>query len=110
MISSIIDIPFDYELFGVLVCMTVLHELRGKIDRIRAFQEVYRVFKSDDLFFITEVDRKSSFLNSRLVAFTFHSRKFYENQVSKYGFSVIKTHKRGHIIESIAKKAIKSNE
>jgi len=104
LIGSVIDIPFDNELFDIVICMTVLHELRDKKDRKRVFQEIYRVIKPNGIFFMTEINKKASILSSGLTAFAFRTKGYWENQLKINGFKLIKTSNRGKIIEFIAKK------
>lgn len=103
MFGSLTDIPFDNESFDIVTCMGVMHEL-GKL-KSKAFQEIYRVLKSDGLFYFRELKRVSVIPSIGIFALVvFKSKDYWENELENSNFNIVDKYKRGHYFEFLAKK------
>lgn len=105
MAGSVTDIPFDNETFDIVTCMGVIHELRNENERTKAFQEIYRVLKSDGAFYFRELKRISLFLGMGIFALlAFKSEAYWENELIKNKFKIIDRFKERNYHEFLAKK------
>ena len=104
--GSITDIPFEPKTYDIVSVGSVFHELHEEGDKKKAFQEVHRVLKDDGLLFMGEWNRNSWRLiaSAGIFAFVFKPKSYWEHELEKNGFTVIKTEEPFGFTDFFAKK------
>lgn len=104
-VGSVTEIPFENDKFDVVTCMGVFHELRGPNDKQKAFREICRVLKPDGVFYLSELNRVSMIPYMGLFGLYLKNKPYWEEQLTRNKFKIIRSNIRGSLIEFITKKS-----
>lgn len=100
-VGNVTSLPYDDEFFDSVFSLAVFHHLDNKQDRVKAFQEVYRVLKKGGFFLVSVRSKYESkakgkkviytdWLGFRVYNYLYEEKEFLE-LAKKAGFRLIKS-------------------
>ncbi|NCN86257.1 class I SAM-dependent methyltransferase [archaeon] len=118
--SSMNTIPKEDDFFDAAICISALHSVEGKENRLRAISELYRVLKIGGKAFIGVWNKESKRFKrqtkrgetEKLVGWQDKGKRYYylhgeeeiHNQFKEVGFKIISTHNSEQMINFIVEK------
>ena len=89
--GSATEIPFEDNTFHIVNLSSVLHEVHDYEGKERAMKEIHRVLKPKGFLFIGEWHRFSwqLILYSGIFCLVFQRRKYWDDLISKQGFTIL---------------------
>jgi SAM-dependent methyltransferase len=90
--GNVLEIPFDNNLFDIVTCSSVLNNLRGEKNRVKALTEIFRVLKPKGKCMLLEPLRNFTMFCAftPFAVFKLGKRKDWENYAEIAGFSKVK--------------------
>ncbi len=89
--GNILEIPYPDNTFNTVTAGSVLHELHGDEDKIKALKEIRRVLKPGRKFITIELLRDTKMLFAMLFfAFVWKPKQYWANLLEKTGFKNVK--------------------
>ena len=90
--GSVLEIPFNDNVFAIITCSSVLNNLRGKENRIKALREIFRVLKPKGKCMLLEPLRNVRMFCAftPFAFFQLGKRKDWENYAATTGFSKVR--------------------
>jgi SAM-dependent methyltransferase len=87
--GNVLEIPFDNDVFDILTCSSVLNNLHGEENRIKALKEIFRVLKPDGKCMLLEPLRnlQTFCAFTPFAVFQLGKREQWENYAETAGFS-----------------------
>ena len=96
-VGSVTDIPFRSDMFDIVTCMGVVHELRSGKRRAKAFEEIYRVLRSSGIFYMRELNRLSNMLTMGILALlALRSSSYWRKELEKHNFHIYDTYREAN--------------
>jgi SAM-dependent methyltransferase len=92
--GNVLQIPFDDNVFDIVTCSSVLNNLRGEKNRIKALKEIFRVLKPEGKCMLLEPLRnlRTFCAFTPFAVFQLGKREQWENYVETAGFSKVRFH------------------
>ncbi|TXT66175.1 MAG: hypothetical protein BAJALOKI1v1_320009 [Promethearchaeota archaeon] len=83
-------IPFESEKFDIVNMSSVLHEIHNPDDQQKVLNEIYRVLKSNGVFYISEWNRNSWQLIAMMgiFSFVFKPKEYWLKLLESHGFAI----------------------
>lgn len=90
--GNAMDIPFEENTFNVVTAGSVLHEIHGYENQLKAMGEIYRVLKPGGKFITVEILRKPKlFLLVLFFALVWRPKEYWKNLIECGGLENLKT-------------------
>jgi arsenite methyltransferase len=92
--GNVLEIPFDNNLFDIVTCSSILNNLPGEKNRVKALTEIFRVLKPTGKCMVLEPLRNFTMFCAftPFAFFQLGRRKDWENYAETAGFSKVKFH------------------
>jgi len=89
--GNVLEIPFDDDVFDIVTCSSVLNNLRGEKNRIKALKEIFRALKPRGKCMLLEPLRNLRMFCAftPLAVFQLGKREDWENYAETAGFSKV---------------------
>jgi arsenite methyltransferase len=89
--GNVLEIPFDNDVFDIVTCSSVLNNLRGEKNRVKALKEIFRVLKPKGKCMLLEPLRNFTMFCAftPFAFFQLSKRKDWENYAETAGFSKV---------------------
>jgi arsenite methyltransferase len=90
--GNVLEIPFDNNLFDIVACSSILNNLHGEKNRVKALTEIFRVLKPKGKCMVLEPLRNFTMFCAftPFAFFQLGKRKDWENYAETAGFSKVK--------------------
>jgi arsenite methyltransferase len=90
--GNVLEIPFDNNLFDIVTCSSILNNLHGEKNRVKALTEIFRVLKPKGKCMVLEPLRNFTMFCAftPFAFFQLGKRKDWENYAETAGFSKVK--------------------
>lgn len=91
--ADVRELPFPDNSFDLVTASSVINNLKGEPDRLKALNEIYRVLRPGGRFLLLEplLDLRTLLLYTPLVAFVFSSKEVWLDLLDKTEFANLKT-------------------
>jgi ubiquinone/menaquinone biosynthesis C-methylase UbiE len=92
--GNVLEIPFDNDVFDIVTCSSVLNNLPGEKNRIKALKQIFRVLKPGGKYMLLEPLRNLRMFCALapFAVFQLGKKEHWENYAETAGFSKVRFH------------------